>query len=295
MKRFALLAATLLAFSTAAYAQFTFTSLDFPGGTLTTARGINNHGDIVGAYRTTPPRHALLIRKGQFIPLAPTTVLGTDSSEAFQINDRGDVVGWFNDGFFHGFLLSQGVVTTLDFPGASDTYAYGIDESGTVIGQWDLLDASGNTLVVHGFTWNNGAFTEFNFPGSGDTYLFGTNARGDLVGGWDPGITSPIEHGFVCSKTGQCVSFDVPFTGATATQANCINANGKIAGAYIDVNGGIHAFLLDRTNFTSFDFPGSTITLAQGINSAGQIVGRHNAADGSIHGFLAQPNKKGKP
>src|SRR5215472_14303506 len=84
MRCSSLLVLTLLVFVTSAFAQFKFTSLDFPGGTLTTGRGINNHGDIVGAYRIDPPRHALLIRGGNFIPLAPTTVLGANYSEAFK-------------------------------------------------------------------------------------------------------------------------------------------------------------------------------------------------------------------
>ena len=277
-----------------ASAQFTLTSVDFPGGTLTTARGINNHGEIVGSYRVVPPRHALLVHGGNFIPLAPTTVLGTNLSEAFKSNDRGDVVGDFtgDDGFTHGFLLSQGIVTTLDFPGASDTYARGINESGTVVGQWDLLDALGNILIVHGFTWSNGTFAQFDLPGAGDTYLTGINARGDLVGGWDPAITSPLEHGFACSK-GQCFSFDFP--GAPLTQANDINALGQIAGTYIDAGGAQHAFLADGANFTSFDFPGAVATAAWGINSAGQIVGNYFNADNVRHGFLAQPGNKTKP
>jgi hypothetical protein len=55
MRRFSQLAFILLAIATSAYAQFTFTSIDFPGGTLTTGRGINNHGEIVAAYRIEPP------------------------------------------------------------------------------------------------------------------------------------------------------------------------------------------------------------------------------------------------
>ncbi len=294
MKRFSMLALIVLAFVASASAQFTFTSIDFPGGTLTTARGINNHGDIVGAYRIVPPRHALLIKGGKFIPLAPTTVLGTNYSEAFKSNDRGDVVGEFvgDDGFTHGFLLSKGVLTTLDFPGASDTYAFGINESGTVAGYWDLLDAGGNLLAYHGFIWNNGAFTEVNFPGSGDTAVLGINARGDSVGLWDSGITSPIGHGFVCSN-GQCFSFDVP--GATITQADGINALGEIVGVYVDSSGAQHAFLAIGANFTTFDFPGAPLTQAWGINSAGQIVGLYRDADNVQHGFLAQPDSTAKP
>jgi uncharacterized membrane protein len=294
MKRFSMFALVLFAFVASAAAQFTFTSIDFPGGTLTTARGINNHGDIVGSYRVVPPRHALLIKGGNFIPLAPTTVLGTNFSEAFKSNDRGDVVGDFigDDGFTHGFLLSQGVVTTLDFPGASDTEAFGINESGTIVGQWDLLDAFGNLLIVHGFIWNNGSFTEFDFPGAGDTSLFGINASGDLVGGWDPGLTAPVEHGFVCTK-GQCFSFDFP--GAPITQGDDINALGQIAGVYIDASGGEHGFLAVGANFTTLDFPGALVTGAWGINSAGQIVGIYRNADNVPHGFLAQPDNKAKP
>src|ERR1700730_5698261 len=123
MKGLVLLTITLFTFAASTYAQLNFTSLDYPGGTLTAARGINDRGDIVGAYRTVAPRHALLIRRGQFIPLAPTTILGSNASEAFKSNDLGDAVGelFGNDGFFHGFLVRKGVVTTLDFPGASDT------------------------------------------------------------------------------------------------------------------------------------------------------------------------------
>ena len=294
MKRVLLFVLVLFAFAASASAQFTLTSIDFPGGTLTTARGINNHGDIVGSYRVVPPRHALLVRGGNFILLAPTTMLGTNFSEAFKSNDRGDVVGEFigDDGFVHGFLLSQGMVTTLDFPGASDTYAYGINESGTIVGQWDLLDAFGNILIVHGFTWSNGTFAQFDFPGAGDTYLLGINARGDLVGGWDTGVTSPLEHSFACSK-GQCFSFDFP--GAPLTQADDINALGQIVGTYIDAGGAQHAFLADGANFTSFDFPGAVTTAAWGINSAGQIVGTYFNADNVRHGFLAQPGNKAKP
>ncbi len=291
MKRLFVLVLILLTASAAAYAQFTFTSLDYPGGTLTTARGINDRGDIVGAYRVVPPRHALLIRRGTFIPLASTTILGTDLSEAYKSNDRGGVVGIYSDdnGFTHGFLLSQGVVTTLDFPGASDTYAFGINESGTIVGQWDLLDAGGNPIVYHGFLWKNGAFSEVNFPGAADTFPYGINIRGDFVGSWDSGLTSPITHGFVYTN-GEFVSFDVPVPGATLTQPNDINAQGQIVGEWFDSNGGVHGFLLVGAAFTSIDYPGAAITSAWGINSAGQIVGNHyDDAGAPARGYLAQP------
>ena len=288
----------MLTLSSAGYAQdFKFTSIDFPGSALTTARGINNHGDIVGAYVIEPPRHAMLLTKGMFIPLAPSSILGRNYSEATNINDRGDIVGQMvgDDGFFHGFVLSGGALTILDFPGASDTYALGISDSGRVAGYWDLLDADGNTLGVHGFTWKNGDFTQVDFTGAAATALFGINARGDLAGVWLPDLNSAIEHGMACPKGGQCFSFEAPVEGTILTQGNEINAHGQIVGVYIGLDDVWHAFLITGAKFISFDFPDGSGTGAYGINSAGQIVGKYFALDGSTHGFLAEPTRKGKP
>jgi uncharacterized membrane protein len=293
MKKLLLLVCTLLVLVASSYAQFTFTSIDCPGAAITTARSINNHGEIVGVHW----RRAVLIKGGECIPLAPTTVLGARPSEAFKINDRGDVVGNFYgyDGFHHGFLLSkEGVLTTLDFPGASETYAYGINESGTVAGCWNLLDSDGNWLAGHGFIWKDGSFSQVDFPGSfAATAVSGINARGDLVGNWGPDISSPILHGFVFSKKGQFISFDVPIAGSTWTQPNDINAMDQIVGLYIDAAGVLHGFLQVGATFTSVDFPGAAYTTAWGINNTGQIVGNHyDTADGPSRGYLAQPIKK---
>jgi uncharacterized membrane protein len=292
MKRLALLMVAVLTLVAPAYAQLQFSSLDFPGASLTTARGINNRGDIVGAYRIVPPRHAYLRRGGQFMPLAPNSVLGTDLSEARKTNNLGDVVGSYVDsnGNSHGFLLRNGLVMTLDFPNANDTFAWGVNDLGTVVGFWDVVDANGNLLANHGFVWNNGVFAQVDFPGAVDTIVFGINNAGDLVGNWDSGLNSVNSHGFVCSK-GQCFSFDVPFAGATVTQADDISANGYIVGTWGDASGALHGFLAVGSNFTSFDFPQATATLAWGINAAGQIVGNYFSSDGAEHGFLATPKQ----
>jgi len=300
MKRLTLLVLALLAFAASASAQdFRFTSLDFPGGTLTTGRGINNHGDIVGAYRIDPPRHALLIRKGQYIPIAPDSILGINYSEATDINDRGDITGQMIDdnGFAHGFLVRDGQVTLLDVPGATETFALGVNDSGLVAGYWDLLDPNGNGLAVYGFTWKDGGFIDMqiNFPGAAGSGLFGVNARGDLSGVWVPDLNGNIEHGFVCPKSAPCYSYDASVPGTVLTQGDGINAHGQVAGVSCDDNFVCNAFLLAGSTLSSFDFPGSTGTGAYGINSAGQIVGKYFLDDGSTHGFLAVPVKKSKP
>lgn len=290
MKKLFLLATILACVSASVFAQFTYTSLDDPAGNLTTARGISNRGDIVGAYRVTPPRHALLVSKGQYFPLAPTSLLAADYSEAFKINNRGDVVGSYigDDGFFHGFLLRKGVLTTLDFPGASQTEPYGINDSGVVVGEWDILDAEGNLLAYHGFVWRNGNFAEVEFPGSGDTALVGINASGDYVGIWDSGITDPTAHGFAFLK-GSFTSFDVP--GGAFTQADDISDNGQVVGVYLDAVGVEHGFLKFNDVYATLDFPGAAITTAWGVNNSGMVVGTYRDSSGATHGYIAQPAK----
>jgi uncharacterized membrane protein len=280
-----------LAPAVSASAQFTFTSLDYPGATQTTTQGINNHGVIVGGYALEGNRHPMVIRSGEYSPVAPETILGSDWSQAYKSNDPGDKVGIYLDssGFSHGFLLQQEVLTTIDYPGASDTIPFGINNSGTVVGYWDLVDAGGNTIAYHGFIWKNGTFTQFDYPGAVDTSLNGIDDKGDLIGGWDAGIASITNHGFLCNN-GKCSAYVPPFPGAVWIQPNDINDDADIVGMWQDAGGSYHGFLLTAQSFTSFDYPGATTTEAWGINNAGQIVGRHFDSDGVVHGFLAQPS-----
>jgi probable HAF family extracellular repeat protein len=300
LKRLFVLAFVLIA-ATVAFAQLTLTSLDYPTGNLTTARGINNSGDIVGAYRLPGggARHAMIISNGVFSPLLPDSILGSTYSEAFKINDRGDVVGQYldEDGLSHGFLVTKhGTLTLLDFPGFTQSRATGINNSGTVVGWGDILDADGNLLAYHGFTWKDGVFTQIDFATGGDTAVTGINERGDLVGAYDTGVTDPIGHGFVIAGK-QRISFDVPVSGVLVSQFNDISAKGEIVGTFVEADGVTqHAFLLVGSQFTQIDFPGAQlITTAWGINSAGQIVGNYQVTGPPPHGFLAQPVKKGKP
>ncbi len=292
MKKLWLLAAVLLASVTFSYAQFTFTSIDYPDGVGTRTRGINNHGQIVGSYDTEDGnRHALLIEKGKFIPLAPTTILGTAFSDAFKINDRGDVVGWVCPDICHAFLLTKkGVLTTLDFPGGSaytSTVGWDVNESGTVVGVYDSFDGDFNLLYEGGFTWKDGNFIDVVFPGAGDSAVTGINARGEFVGSWDRGLFTTTS-GFVFSK-GEFTSFDafVP----ELTQPSGINAHSDIVGQWYE-NGVAHGFLKIGAVFTEIIYPGAAVTTAWGINNRGQMVGNWLDSSNVVHGWLAQVSGK---
>jgi uncharacterized membrane protein len=298
MKRLVLLACILLVPVASAYAQFNFINIDCTANGETSARSINNFGEIVGRTGQNGNDHAVLIKRGKCIPLAPNTILGTNWSEAFKNNDRGDVVGEYDDSAgAHGFLLSKkGVLTTLDFPGASDTVAYGINEFGTVVGEFDLFDSDGNFIAEHGFTWKKGSFSQVDYPDSADTFVGGINDFGALVGSWDaaPDYTG---HGFVRSITGKFTTYDVPVTGAILSQLNDINDLGLMIGIYYDAGDLVHGFLQVGRWFTSLDYPAAYETSTWRINIFGLIVGNHydSASDSAnfiSHGYLAVANGK---
>jgi uncharacterized membrane protein len=294
MNRFLLLCAILLCACSAAFAQYTFTPLDFPGSDLTTIRGINNHGDLAGSYRITPPRHAMIYKDGKFLPLLPDAEPGFGFSEAYKINDRGDIAGfWSDDHGYRGFLYSKGLFTDIVYPNATNTQIMGLNNIGAVVGNWDVLDADGNLLEYHGFMWKDGKFQDIAVPNAGDTSAVGINTRGDIVGMCDEGATSPYGHAFVYTK-GEFIRFDFPAPDVILTQANDISENGVIVGTYILADGSQHGFIAEGSQFTTLDYPDGGFTSLWGINSAGQIVGTSRTG-GIPHGFIAQPVKLNKP
>ncbi len=132
-------------------------------------------------------------------------------------------------------LAESDTFTTIDFPGASSTSAFGINPRGDIVGQYD--DSAG---VTHGFLLSGGEFTSIDFPGASSTDADGINPRGDIVGRYrDVGGTF---HGFLLLNEGiTYITFDPP--GATETFAAGINDSGEIVGFYVDVGGTTHGFL----------------------------------------------------
>ncbi len=61
---------------------------------------------------------------------------GATSTDAYGINDAGQIVGVFHDagGKTHGFSRTPGgIFTTIDPPGATETYASGINGAGQIV------------------------------------------------------------------------------------------------------------------------------------------------------------------
>ena len=94
--------------SQAGAANYTFTTLHFPGAAATYLSDINNSGQVTGRYYSGAPyandTHGFVKSGGTFIPL---DVPGAESTVPMGINDIGQVVGGYVDGLGgHAFIAS---------------------------------------------------------------------------------------------------------------------------------------------------------------------------------------------
>ena len=281
----------LLSCSLSAQTSYDFTVFQNSGATVTRVLGLNGLGKLVGMDDVIRGRHAFVGDTDSRSSLDSLGTLGTHTSFARGINNRGDIVGGYagSDGKEHGFIIRQGKLKKFDapFPGSVGTQLNAINDSGTIVGVW--IDGS---LSGHGFIYQEGKFSRLEYPGARDTIPFGINSRGDVVGNWDTGHSS-TGHGFIFSG-GRMTSFDAPNSVPNGTAANGINDAGQIVGAYVGHDGHFHTFLHEGSTFTTLDCPGAIDTIAWGINSAGEIAG--NCDDGTQRrGFVAKKNPAANP
>ena len=186
-------------------------------------------------------------------------------------------------GSVHGFRLTEGRFTSIDFPGAILTSARAINDAGEIAGAFTTIDDPNGG---HGYILREGKFIVMDFPGSSHTGILGINEHGDIAGSYDLGdINTGI--GFFTQR-GRFISFEVPGSAPMTTGPHGINDDMQVIGFYsdgFDPNRS-HGFLLQGGRFRTIDLPDSTLMGLFGINEHGEIVGGCNCIDGTAHAFL---------
>jgi len=111
--------------------------VNYPGVDVTStfALDLNEAGTIVGAFKTTTPDEEHGFVRTPDAQYSQLDIPGSTQTEAYGINNSGDIVGRYRDtgGVDHGYLLRNGVVTTIDYVGP-DTYVWGVNSGDTVVG-----------------------------------------------------------------------------------------------------------------------------------------------------------------
>lgn len=297
------LVALSLFVSVAAQAKgdYLVTTIDVPGSALTQPLGINNAGQIVGAYRGSSGNlHGFLLSEGNYttldVPSPPGGAVGVGPTMATGITTSGLIVGWYEASSRPpplpsdvGFLFSGGNYTSFNVSGpniASTTRALGINDSMQIVGSVQRLVNGTFENTRQAFFLSGGSTTLFDPPGAVNSVASGINNAGQVVGHYQTAMGGP-DHGFLLSN-GVYTLLDVP--GSLLTDANGINDLGQIVGQYRDASGQDHGFLYSDGTYSALDVPAAFSTDANAINDMGEIVGSYLAtAGGSMHGFLATP------
>lgn len=161
----------------------TYTNLGtLPGGFGSSARGINNNGQIVGFGGVSGSQQRAWIYSGGVLANLGVLAGGTDSYGR-AINDLGQAVGVSgSSGGNRGFIYSGGTMTSLGtLAGGTYSDAYGINNYGQIVGFADT--ASGNS----GFLYSGGVMSDVRTlvqPASGISgiYVYDINEWGQMTG-----------------------------------------------------------------------------------------------------------------
>ena len=168
-----------------------------------------------------------------------------------------------------------------DTLGGNASVAYGINDSGTVVGFAGT--ASG---FDHAFSYSNGTMTDLGTLGGSNSVAFGINDSGTVVG--YSRAASNLPHAFSYSNG---TMTDLGTFGGNFSDAYGINDSGTVVGGADVSSGYSHAFSYANGTMTDLGTLGGSSSNARGINDSGTVVGRCHGAlqnqppKGAIQGF----------
>ena len=178
-----------MGFTSAAHSQSPMT-IDFPGGGLQGADGINNRGKL------SVPISVAMVAVTCMRPASLPDQYFSPPAQAFGISDSGEIVGSYvlKAG---GFIDNGGAGTRIADPSANVTAARGISSNGAYI--VGTTGAGGLSLSSDGFLYTGGVFTqEYNVPGLINYGTSGVNNNGQVVGSvLVTGASTFLFHGFL--------------------------------------------------------------------------------------------------
>jgi hypothetical protein len=218
---------------------------------------------------------------------------GTQATQVFGVNDRGDVLGnGYGDPDIYPFVyeLKKGTITDVAPLAGYSTTVVAINGRGDIVGSVD------DGTTASGFIRDKqGNFTVFSHPDA----VFLTNARGVNNGGLVTGFRDDengLFIGFIYDSKSGIFTDLIPKSVFTIAQG--INKRGEVVGDSIflendpcpGLSGNRYGWFRAADGIvTYFEVNGSSNTRARGITNEGLIIGAFfDAGDGRIKGFRTE-------
>lgn len=205
---------------------------------------------------------------------------GATSTQVYRMNARGDVAGTYrNASGFHGFVLEQGVLQTIDYPSAIVTQVRGINDRGDVVGFYNLGG------ILRGFLLGTQGFTVIEYPTAVGTRLWGVNARGEISGEYQAAAGSAWSA--FTLRDGTFTAIDVPDANMSAGYG--INDQGDVVGHFTTPGSKMFGYRFADGTFTYFNHPasGTGMSCAMGIGVHGEVLGHYlDPLDALVYGYM---------
>jgi probable HAF family extracellular repeat protein len=268
------------------FAQLKYRLIDLgvlPGDATSSARGINNLGDVVGTSDQSLNHQAFLYTdagglKGLGYPP------GARWSFGIGINDAGQIAVQTSFGPYSGtsgnafrYTPAKGFKDLGNLGGKLSDPLF-INAAGDVVGYAEVAQ---NTYEPFLYTDAGGIrrFLATNTLGSGASI----NARGQIA--VNIGFAARYDPGRGWKSLGS-------FPALPHTRAGAMNAAGDVAGTASTNNGhSRHLFFYrDATGIVDLGYTGKR-TLVKGMNDAGVFVGKYDDDNGTRYGFVHIPGK----
>lgn len=216
-------------------------------------------------------------------------VPGSTQSWINGVNDVGQFAGGYRTGGAPTSFYTTASGTRVDLTAPSPTtnvFAYGINNSGTVVG---YLEGGSQ----RGFIYAGGTYQELNVPGAISTTGYGINNSGVVTGLYSLSASDTFRS-FLYNGT---TFSNIVVPGSDFNWARGINDAGAVTGVYSETNGAPqHNFIYTGTDYLTFDLAGALFSQSYGINNSGLVVGGytdstfHNAGFyGTVNGAASVP------
>jgi len=307
--------------------QYEITDLGTLGGLSSSAKAINDLGQVTGSSPTTGSAytHAFMWDNGVITDLG---TLDGPYSYPFDINNSGQIIGYSSNGAnYDQFIWIDGVMNFPGSIGANGTYPLGSNNLGHYVGYFDdgvtkeafLTNFYGTYIPLgtngwnhslaysineadkivgkmfddvnnsHACIWDNDTVIDLGVLGRNNSYARSINSSDQIVG--SSTIGSGHTHAFFW-EAGSMYDLGT-LTGIYGTSyANAINDSGQVVGQSI-TESAYHAVIWENQelfDLNTFIDSGSgwTLNKAHDINNYGQIVGE-GTINGETHAFLLTP------
>jgi len=261
-------------------ASCTFTTFSAPAGySFAQINGISDDGTVVGQLEDKSSGVFVAFARGANGQFTLYSASGSDYTWFNRRNVPGVNVGSYLDSrvpsHVHGFAQSASGMVEVNYPKATNTWLYGINAAGVVVGNYS------KGITTKGFKLDGGKYTLIRYPAAQATSPQAINDNGLVVGSYFDGT---IYHGFIW-RNGSFTAVDAA-NARFGTVLTDVNKAETIVGNRLAAD---HAFGFIYKNgaFANIVYAGAKNATAGGINSSGVISGQIYFSATNMLGYTA--------